>query len=1478
MDSVATQQGGMPGWPVPDQPIPHHEPGQPARFGEDAIYQVSRLNAEGEAEIVDLTGLDALLANGTMSDPLKGNYRLVNLEKVMFSSYAYGTPNNFSVNTYAGTALDSIPGSGVNYGDYRFNAIAAGDLNGDLIDEQIAAWVDPGTRKITVEVRELPGALGQSTSAPAVVAHPNDKLDVLVQGYDDALWRLHFDGTNWSSWDTAGGLLLSSPAAVSRAAGELDVFALGFDNQVYRTQWISPTWGIWEPVYCGNDFSMIELSFPRPSIPGPAVVARGGDQLDLFRRGPDNTLRWCHSDDGATWGTWQNMGGMLASEPDAVALGDGRMQVYALGPDGALWYRTFSGGWGDWQYLETPSEIAGTAVPMLTSPGIGQVAVYLAGTGERVWSIQNNGSGGGTWSSISVDNVGGDPNVKFGAEVGVAAIPGGTYLFARMSDSSLQYISMGSDWVTPWASLTPRLNISTRSMINQETISASDTLAIENYIFDMTTGYFTGDGRQQLVLAHDDYDGFLRLEIYDVQDGFGLSKKAGITIGSVGWPRVAAGDVNGDGLDEIGLLYKDDSVGRIKLRVYQIQKGEDDNDPWTLQQISEDEFSPADWRFGGTLQIAAGNIVPDPDPRSAQDEFIVVSDWRQDVTILLSVRLSVNLHLYQYNNIQKVSTFTEKLVSSLDAYMPYTSWNEDYATGAGLAVGNVEANAGNYSYDEVIVTWPYDLTLEVYPNVRRSLRVYKYVTNNFVEIGAVDLNSGLLSESQYTFLDTLAVGDLDQDLEDEIVLACHECAGSGYGLKVYEFEYPNINRLKTAGLSFSTPPRAFNFALGDFTGESTRVGQPTYRAQNRVDSVLAELNMPPKHWDRIKKSDGTYQVIKIRTEECWTSAKDPKCTHTLHGTVNYDKSTTEIEIQRNWSVGTEIGLGEDKTAINTSLEYTYGQNFSKTTTTITKAAFSSDTTAGYDDQIIYYGNPYRIWEYPILSSNSTKPDGYLTVIFPDVTQSDIPDAAKGTYCSYGWYNPGHQPYNVWSYDPIGDIQFPDYDINNYIIDTINGGSDVAFQVYFENLVEVKTSSAQLHEFKGKLEFTAAKMFKAAVKGSYDWKEHTTDITQTSKETSFSAYLSELDTTDNFQTKAIAYWSTEGQLVIDFQTEPSSSATWQLYNKPDLAFILPWYGFPVEDLSDLPYPDGNNQGGPPCGTDKQYFSYDVVIDPPFISAGETVTVTATVRNFSDEPVNQVTTVRFYQGLPGTANSIGSCAIQPFERLDGPQQCAINWIVAGAGEQKIYAVIDPNNQLNEMHDENHIINNNMGYSVLQVGEASYIDEGATSSYSSVRYIQGKGLNIAFYAPQANLDATTRLDLRDNATRYPSVAGNPFEVVAIQGTDTRGWGTSISNFSLRPIVGDPPAVILIDYAGANLAGFRENLLMLYRKDAILGWQPANLDCGVDSLGAPLYPILRLPQDDLLAIPVCQTGLFALSDHQPEEQFSIFLPLVVR
>src|SRR5262249_54267278 len=103
-----------------------------------------------------------------------------------------------------------------------------------------------------------------------------------------------------------------------------------------------------------------------------------------------------------------------------------------------------------------------------------------------------------------------------------------------------------------------------------------------------------------------------------------------------------------------------------------------------------------------------------------------------------------------------------------------------------------------------------------------------------------------------------------------------------------------------------------------------------------------------------------------------------------------------------------------------------------------------------------------------------------------------------------------------------------------------------------------------------------------------------------------------------------YWAKGGYLVLDYLTQPSDGATtWSVYNNPDPAFTLPWYGFPAPDPSQSP--------APPCREDRKLFSRDIQISPPALSVGQTATISATVHNFSSIGAYNVR-VRFYQGDP------------------------------------------------------------------------------------------------------------------------------------------------------------------------------------------------------------------------------------------------------
>jgi len=1459
--SIETQaQGGnMPGWTLPTKPIPHHEPGQPARSGK-ATTQVNRLNAYGEAETVQLTGLDAMVADGTLSDPLQGNYTIVKHNSILFSY------QGLYINPWPQAALlaDSYTYQGAagperlckkKLGDPLVSASAAGDLNGDLIDEEIVAWLDPSTKHFMVSIGELQcdGQYGKTTSAPAVV-HATGGPMVVARGYDNALWQLDTIGRLWSN--DAGGMLLSGPAAASRANGQMDAFGVGLDNQLYHTLWNGSSWSSWQQVEGSGIFPVIPASLPLQDVLPPAVAARSASQLDVFRIAPDHTLYWISSADGGTsWGTWESLGGMLASAPAAVSLESNRMLSAVLGMDGALWYRLYNGSsWESWGRLEVPAGVTSSTQPALASVNPGQVAVFLPGADNTIWSSTFDGSTWGAWSDL--------PQIPDGALIaGIGAGGGGGTLsvYAQMTDGSLRQWD-GASW---------QGKIYLPTAVTADTgLSTSMEAALvngENGIFDITTGYFSGDGRQQIALAYLESAppaSQIGLAIFDIRDGFNLEKVAQLDapIDPGIFPRIAAGDANGDSLEEIGLVYIQDNLN-VKLRVYQVVKNTDGTWEGSLAQLSEtltiDHFYP----FGGTLQIAAGDVIPEAPGVVPNDEFAFLADWS-----------SKNCNpAGGCNNLLSIGLFLYDLDAAPDEYIHllnnweagYTVEDDLYLTGASLAIGDLNGPQTGYGLEEVVVTRPDAFMWFLWPGVERDLFLFSYEvsTKNLKQVGFRDLPG----YSTRTQLDTLAIGDLDMDMQNELVFAGHtnnDDINSGYYLYTYEATVNADGSITLPDPSYQAVPAFVNYdlALGDFTGESLRVGSPTYRIQNKMTTPVVLLNMPPLHRDIIKV-DGVDTVIE--------AVSGAYAEYTTDNTTTTKYST---ESRREWSLSTgfEMGAGGGGHKITASFDDTYGENFSNVTQEIQAVNITATDKADMWDKVIHNETDYAIWEYPVygLVDGDASVPRTITVIWPLVDlpgETNIPDSTTSNLCDENFYTPGHHLYNAWSYDDIGVVRFSDLE-STIFSQKIDGGGNTITWTMLAQSIDSRTSSFK-NQISAGLEYSYQNelkiplvgkafdfSFRAYAKGSFTKESISTFVSELSDQLKVVMdYPSATDPTIKLPAiQAYLYWAKADYLVLDYQTRPDAASTfWSVYDKPDPAFILPWYGLP----------DLNGTQHELCTT-KQFFTHNIEVSPSYAESGETVTLTATVRNFSDETIENSFIVKFYRDDPALGNEIGQCQIGPFSRANGAQQCSTTWEVNGvSGEGRIYAVIDAGNAIDEMHEQSDLINNNKGYGLLMVANGDTFDPGLRmfQAYQPVPYQEAPGLSFDLYLPTNNL---TKVENPGQGLLSYSYVPNTvlFETIPTPISNLQSVGTPIkiqaflndtvqTSYTFQPA----PASIMLQYRDSDLlSGMNEANLKLYR----LGgnrWVEAT---------CPGYEIVRFPSENRLAAPICQTGTFALSD----------------
>ena len=114
------------------------------------------------------------------------------------------------------------------------------------------------------------------------------------------------------------------------------------------------------------------------------------------------------------------------------------------------------------------------------------------------------------------------------------------------------------------------------------------------------------------------------------------------------------------------------------------------------------------------------------------------------------------------------------------------------------------------------------------------------------------------------------------------------------------------------------------------------------------------------------------------------------------------------------------------------------------------------------------------------------------------------------------------------------------------------------------------------------------------------------------------------------------------------------------------------------------------------------------------------------------------------------------------------------------------------------------------------------------------------------------TTRFELLASTQVSPpaGLVGNPFQLAAYRGSNDAGWTAPVEGLTLQPDPEGPPPVIAVSYSDDDIAGVDEANLRLFHVTSH-DWEEATCSG---------YAIERFPEDNLIAVPVCQTGVFAL------------------
>lgn len=175
-----------------------------------------------------------------------------------------------------------------------------------------------------------------------------------------AAWDANVANGAWRGpWNILTGAVPAggTVSAIARAPHKLDIFLVSNDGGIYTAAWNASVadgaWRGWWRILNGI------------AVPGSAVsaVARDPDKLDVFVLGTDDriyTAAWdANIANGAWRGWWPIANGVakLQSGVAAVARDPNKLDVFAVGSDGAIWTTAWdanvaNGTWRGWWRID----------------------------------------------------------------------------------------------------------------------------------------------------------------------------------------------------------------------------------------------------------------------------------------------------------------------------------------------------------------------------------------------------------------------------------------------------------------------------------------------------------------------------------------------------------------------------------------------------------------------------------------------------------------------------------------------------------------------------------------------------------------------------------------------------------------------------------------------------------------------------------------------------------------------------------------------------------------------------------------------------------------------------------------------------------------------------------------------------------------------------------------------------------------------
>jgi peptidoglycan hydrolase-like amidase len=285
--------------------------------------------------------------------------------------------------------------------------------------------IQGATLNLTVKRVEPVTGIGRTAGGVSAYLDARARVTVVASGTDARAERRTLYTTGWGAAWPLGGPVLGQPTSVRTPAGLVVTVARGLDGK------------LWLRTSAANDWRATG-AFLRDE---PAAVALPDGRVQLFLRAPDGRVRTAVWSPTAGLGAWSAVGAATFASGVAATYSSVGVIVAAAAKDGSLWVDRLSGGhWTGWVVI---GHGAGDAAPALTAvPGSAVVDLFARGADGALHEWTRTSSGWGLSRSI-----GGMP---LGAPGAVALSATNVQVFARFADGKVHVRRFGAAGWLPW--------------------------------------------------------------------------------------------------------------------------------------------------------------------------------------------------------------------------------------------------------------------------------------------------------------------------------------------------------------------------------------------------------------------------------------------------------------------------------------------------------------------------------------------------------------------------------------------------------------------------------------------------------------------------------------------------------------------------------------------------------------------------------------------------------------------------------------------------------------------------------------------------------------------------------------------------------------------------------------------------------------------------------------------------------------------